>query len=187
MELSLPVLTTYVCCGLDSNTQPSACEVNALTHCATVAVMNWWENSNLDLRHLGFFIFWQLYPIIFFLDCASLRIALIVSGGINGTYQISWSRLIRTNRQIGAVDFQTDSRLAFIHSFLTLQSKSQQREYFQIIPTKNVQNEYTVLTCVDLYLSSFKSLLNVIVEQKACSQLFTQYHDYASLMLHLLG
>ena len=39
MELSLSVFTTYVCRGWDSNTQPSACEVNALTHCATVAVI----------------------------------------------------------------------------------------------------------------------------------------------------
>ena len=33
VELSLPVLTTYVCRGLDSNTQPSTSGVNALTHC----------------------------------------------------------------------------------------------------------------------------------------------------------
>ena len=37
VELSLPVFTTYVCRGWDSNTQPSACGVNALTHCATAA------------------------------------------------------------------------------------------------------------------------------------------------------
>ena len=30
VELSLPVFTTYVCRGWDSNTQPSACEANAL-------------------------------------------------------------------------------------------------------------------------------------------------------------
>ena len=30
VDLSLPVLSTQVCSGLDSNTQPSACEVNAL-------------------------------------------------------------------------------------------------------------------------------------------------------------
>ena len=38
VELSLPVFTTKVCRGWDSNTQLSACMVNALTHCATVAV-----------------------------------------------------------------------------------------------------------------------------------------------------
>ena len=35
MELLLPVSTTYVCRGRDSNTQPPACAANALTHCAT--------------------------------------------------------------------------------------------------------------------------------------------------------
>ena len=38
VELSLPVLTTWDCRCLDSNTQPSACEANALTDCATAAV-----------------------------------------------------------------------------------------------------------------------------------------------------
>ena len=28
VELSLPVFTTKVCCGLDSNIQPSACVIN---------------------------------------------------------------------------------------------------------------------------------------------------------------
>ena len=32
VELSLPDFTTYVCRGWDSNTQPSACEANALNH-----------------------------------------------------------------------------------------------------------------------------------------------------------
>ena len=36
-ELSLPVFTTQVCRGWDSNTQPSTCEVNAITDCATAA------------------------------------------------------------------------------------------------------------------------------------------------------
>ena len=31
VELSLPVLTTYICRDLDFNTQPSTCEANALT------------------------------------------------------------------------------------------------------------------------------------------------------------
>ena len=31
-------LTTYVCRGWDSNAQPSVCWTNALTHCATAAV-----------------------------------------------------------------------------------------------------------------------------------------------------
>ena len=38
MKLSLPVPTTKVCRGWDSNTQPSTCGANALTHCATAAV-----------------------------------------------------------------------------------------------------------------------------------------------------
>ena len=37
VEISLPVLTTYVCRGWDSNTQVSACEANTLTNCATAA------------------------------------------------------------------------------------------------------------------------------------------------------
>ena len=40
MELSLPVFTTYVCHGWDSNTQPSAFGANALTICATTAVIS---------------------------------------------------------------------------------------------------------------------------------------------------
>ena len=36
--LSLPVFTTQVCRGWDSNTQPSACGTNALSHCATATV-----------------------------------------------------------------------------------------------------------------------------------------------------
>ena len=35
MELSLPVITTYICCDRESNTQPSACEVRAQADCAT--------------------------------------------------------------------------------------------------------------------------------------------------------
>ena len=31
----MPVLTTYVCRGWDSNTKPSACEANDQTHRAT--------------------------------------------------------------------------------------------------------------------------------------------------------
>ena len=37
VEISLPVLTTRVCGSWDSNTQPSAFEVNAQTDCATAA------------------------------------------------------------------------------------------------------------------------------------------------------
>ena len=37
-SFSLPVFTTKVCRGWDSKTQPSACEANTLTHCATAAV-----------------------------------------------------------------------------------------------------------------------------------------------------
>ena len=39
MERSLPVFSIYVCRSLDSNIQPSACEANALTDCATSAVI----------------------------------------------------------------------------------------------------------------------------------------------------
>ena len=37
IELSLPVFTTKVCRGWDLNTQPFACQANALTDCNTVA------------------------------------------------------------------------------------------------------------------------------------------------------
>ena len=40
VELSLPGFTTQVCRGLDSNTKPSACDLNALTDCATTANFN---------------------------------------------------------------------------------------------------------------------------------------------------
>ena len=38
VELSQIVLTSYVCRGLDSNTQSSACEANVLTHGAIAAI-----------------------------------------------------------------------------------------------------------------------------------------------------
>ena len=38
VELSLLAFTTKVCRSWYSNTQPSACEENALAHCATAAV-----------------------------------------------------------------------------------------------------------------------------------------------------
>ena len=38
VQMSLPVFTTKVCRGWDSNTEPSACEANTLTRCATAAV-----------------------------------------------------------------------------------------------------------------------------------------------------
>ena len=39
VELSLPICTTKICHGLDSNTQPSTCRDNPLTHCATATVL----------------------------------------------------------------------------------------------------------------------------------------------------
>ena len=39
VELSLPVLTIKVCHGWDSNSQPSFCGANALTHCATASMV----------------------------------------------------------------------------------------------------------------------------------------------------
>ena len=39
VELSLPVFTTSIYRGRGSNTQTSACGENALTHCATAAVL----------------------------------------------------------------------------------------------------------------------------------------------------
>ena len=36
VELPLPIFTTYVCHGWDSNTQLSACGAHALTDCATI-------------------------------------------------------------------------------------------------------------------------------------------------------
>ena len=38
VELSRPIFTTNVCRCWDSNTQPSASEAYALTHCATTSV-----------------------------------------------------------------------------------------------------------------------------------------------------
>ena len=37
VELTLPVLTTYVCRDWDSNTKPFACGMNALTNCTTAS------------------------------------------------------------------------------------------------------------------------------------------------------
>ena len=49
VELSLPVFTTYVCRGWDTNTQPSACEANALAYCATAAVIKNWLTLKRDM------------------------------------------------------------------------------------------------------------------------------------------
>ena len=45
VEMSLLVLTTYVCRGWDSNTHPSSCGANAITHCATAAAVCFLELS----------------------------------------------------------------------------------------------------------------------------------------------
>ena len=50
VELSLPVFTTYVCRGRDSNTQPSACGTNALTDYATAAVNNFSNTMFCDFN-----------------------------------------------------------------------------------------------------------------------------------------
>ena len=49
VDLSLPVFTTKVCRGWDSNFQPSACGVNALTHCETAAVIDNINRERLPL------------------------------------------------------------------------------------------------------------------------------------------
>ena len=49
VHLSLPVFTTYVCRGLDSNTQPSACEANVLTHCAVAAVPHFLNPCSMNM------------------------------------------------------------------------------------------------------------------------------------------
>ena len=43
VELSLPVLTTYICRGWDSNTQPPANEANTQTKCAITAELICWN------------------------------------------------------------------------------------------------------------------------------------------------
>ena len=43
VELSLTVLTTWVCGALDSNTKPSAFWAYALTNCATASVHGYWR------------------------------------------------------------------------------------------------------------------------------------------------
>ena len=46
VELSLPIFTTLVCRGWESNTKPFAFGVNALTHCVIAAV----EKSKLPIH-----------------------------------------------------------------------------------------------------------------------------------------
>ena len=68
VELSLPVLTTRVCRGWDSNTQPSAFGANALTNCATAAarkIHTCTVHSDLnEVRLLSFHFFFQCYAIV---------------------------------------------------------------------------------------------------------------------------
>ena len=49
VERSQPVFTTKVCCGWDSNTQPSTYGDNALTHCAIAAVSILWFTMSFDV------------------------------------------------------------------------------------------------------------------------------------------
>ena len=53
VELPLPVYTTYICRGWNSNIQPSACAANVLTHCATPAVKNQQQTmkNNIGTQH----------------------------------------------------------------------------------------------------------------------------------------
>ena len=50
LEITLPVLTTLVGPGQDSDTQPSAREANALTDCATAAILSVKEGSLCTLQ-----------------------------------------------------------------------------------------------------------------------------------------
>ena len=65
-ELSLPVFTTYVY-RWESNTQPSACGANILTHCATAAFLS---------RRCGTSI---IYGLITMLPVMSLTLAYLLS------------------------------------------------------------------------------------------------------------
>ena len=56
VELSLPVFTTWICRDWDSNIQPSACEANAITHCASAAVF-----SNILLDRTCYFLLSHLH------------------------------------------------------------------------------------------------------------------------------
>ena len=44
LELSLPVFMTEVCHGWDSNTKPSTCVVNTLTHCTIAMASDIWKH-----------------------------------------------------------------------------------------------------------------------------------------------
>lgn len=50
MEQSLPDLTTWVCRDWNSNIQPSTCEVNALSDCATEVVSASYETLYITSR-----------------------------------------------------------------------------------------------------------------------------------------
>ena len=65
--MSLPVLTTSVCRGGKSNTQPSACETIDPIDCATAAIQFVRSDSRPSVRLLTFYIFiffcWTTGPI----------------------------------------------------------------------------------------------------------------------------
>ena len=44
VEMTLPVLMTWVCRGWDSNSQPFACEPNVLTDCITAVALKMWSD-----------------------------------------------------------------------------------------------------------------------------------------------
>ena len=50
VELSLQFFTTKVCRGWESNTKPSACGANALTHSATAAVTVYWKEPWIHIH-----------------------------------------------------------------------------------------------------------------------------------------
>ena len=60
VELSLPVFTTWVCRCWDSDTQPSACGSNTLTHCATATVtaMYIYDSTKWPISNA---LFWSIF------------------------------------------------------------------------------------------------------------------------------
>lgn len=83
VELSLPILSTKVCHDWDSNSHLSACQANALTHCATVETCFFYiyHETRLIYNKLNYMIYlaclrkqFIYFPTIMFIPFQCVRL-----------------------------------------------------------------------------------------------------------------
>ena len=106
VELSLPVFTTLFCRGWDSNTQPAACDANALAHCATVAVVINLKLCTNILIHFQIYTLGILLPYVYFFKSYFLKIRPIGHNHLQTLVQNSATNLTCPNFCYNDMSFQ---------------------------------------------------------------------------------